>query len=117
MTLTVCLMASEAAPLSKTGGLADVSSALTKYLHAAGHDVRLFTPLYSSIDRARFPMRPLEGLQNIDIAVGPHRYVMSVMTTQMPGSAASIYLLDCPDLYSRATLYTADPDEHQRFLA
>jgi len=45
MTLTVCLMASEAAPLSKTGGLADVSSALTKYLHAAGHDVRLFTPL------------------------------------------------------------------------
>src|SRR5438128_2078908 len=35
MTLTVCLLASEAAPLSKTGGLADVSSALTKYLHAA----------------------------------------------------------------------------------
>src|SRR6266404_3792005 len=41
MTLTVCLMASEAAPLSKTGGLADVSSALTKYLHAAGPDARL----------------------------------------------------------------------------
>ena len=117
MTLTVCLLASEAAPLSKTGGLADVSSALTKYLHAAGHDVRLFTPLYSSIDRARFPMRPLEGLQNIDIAVGPHRYVMSVMTTKIPGSAASIYLLDCPALYSRAPLYTADPDEHLRFLA
>jgi starch synthase len=117
MTLTVCLMASEAAPLSKTGGLADVSSALTKYLHAAGHDVRLFTPLYSSIDRGKFPMRPVEGLQNMDVAVGSHHYVMSVMTTQMPGSAASIYLLDCPALYSRATLYTADPDEHLRFLA
>ena len=117
MTLTVCLMASEAAPLSKTGGLADVSSALTKYLHAAGHDVRLFTPLYSSIDRTKFPMRPVEGLQNMGVAVGPHRYVMSVMTTPMPGSAASIYLLDCPSLYSRATLYTAEPDEHLRFLA
>jgi starch synthase len=117
MTLTVCLMASEAAPLSKTGGLADVSSALTKYLHAAGHDVRLFTPAYSLIDRGKFPMRPLEGLQNIDIAVGPHHYLMSVMTTQMPGSAATIYLLDCPALYSRPTLYTADPDEHLRFLA
>src|SRR5882724_1272331 len=117
MTLTVCLMASEAAPLSKTGGLADVSSALTKYLHAAGHDVRLFTPLYSSIDRGKFPMRPVEGLQNMDVAVGPHRYVMSVKTTQMPGSGAAIYLLDCPALYSRATLYTADPDEHLRFLA
>jgi starch synthase len=39
------------------------------------------------------------------------------MTTPMPGSAASIYLLDCPALYARATLYTAEPDEHLRFLA
>ncbi len=57
MSLSVCLLASEAAPLSKTGGLADVSAALTKYLHGAGHDVRLFTPLYSSIDRGRFALR------------------------------------------------------------
>ncbi len=117
MTLTVCLLASEAAPLSKTGGLADVSSALTKYLHANGHDVRLFTPLYSSIDRSRFPMSPVDGLQNMEIGIGHHRYVISVMTTPMPGSGASIYLIDCPALYSRPTLYTADPDEHLRFLA
>jgi starch synthase len=117
MTLSVCLLASEATPFSKTGGLADVSSALTKYLHSAGHDVRLFTPLYSSIKRDKFPMAPVEGMQNMDIAVGPHRYVMSVMTTQMPGSTAQIYLLDCPALFARSTLYTADPDEHLRFLA
>src|ERR1700744_1251907 len=101
MTLTVCLIASEAAPLSKTGGLADVSAALTKYLHSAGHDVRLFTPLYSSIDRAKFPMQPVEGLQDFTVEVGPHRYVMSVMSTPMPGSRASIYLIDCPSLYHR----------------
>ena len=94
-----------------------MSSALTKYLHAAGHDVRLFTPLYSSIKRDRFPMHPVDGMQNMDIAVGPHRYVMSVLTTRMPGSSASIYLIDCPALYSRATLYTEDADEHLRFLA
>ena len=117
MTLTVCLLASEVAPLSKTGGLADVSSALTKFLHAAGHDVRLFAPLYSSIDRVKFPMRPVDGLQNMEVGVGIHRYLMSVMTTQLPGSTAQIYLIDCPSLYSRATLYTADPDEHLRFLA
>ena len=117
MKLTVCLLASEAAPFSKTGGLADVCAALTKYLHAAGHDARLFTPLYSSIDRGRFPMRPVEGLQNIEILVGPHRYLVSVMTTKMPGSAASVYLIDCPVLFARPTLYTADPDEHLRFLA
>lgn len=117
MSLTVCLLASEAAPLSKTGGLADVSSALTKYLHAAGHDVRLFTPLYSSIKRSKFPMQPVEGMQNMDVGVGEHSYVMSVMTTRMPGSTALIYLIDCPALFSRPTLYTTDADEHLRFLA
>jgi starch synthase len=117
MSLSVCLLASEATPFSKTGGLADVSSALTKYLHASGHDVRLFTPLYSAINRDKFPMSPVAGLQNVDVAVGLHRYVMSVMTTRMPGSAADIYLIDCPALYHRSALYTADPDEHLRFLA
>src|SRR5450756_322993 len=117
MNLNVCLLASECAPLSKTGGLADVSAALTKYLHAAGHDVRLFTPLYSSINREKFPMVPLEGLQNMGVDVGPHHYVVSIMTTQLPGSTASIYLIDCPALFARAALYTADADEHLRFLA
>ena len=117
MNLTVCLLASEAAPLSKTGGLADVSAALTKYLHAAGHDVRLFSPLYSSIDRNRFPTQPVEGLQNLPVDVGAHRYVVSVLTTRLPGSAAPVYLIDCPVLFARPTLYTADPDEHLRFLA
>src|SRR5947209_4820775 len=117
MSLTVCLLASEAAPLSKTGGLADVSAALTKYLHAAGHDVRLFTPLYSSINRSKFPIQPVEGLQNMDVGVGLHSYVMSVMSTTLPGSNATVYLIDCPPLFSRETLYTADPDEHLRFLA
>jgi starch synthase len=117
MTLTVCLIASEAAPLSKTGGLADVSAALTKYLHAEGHDVRLFTPLYSSIDRGKFPMQPVPGLQDFSVEVGPHRYLVSVMTTQMPASGASVYLIDCPALFHRPTLYTASADEHLRFLA
>jgi len=116
MKLSVCLFASEAAPLSKTGGLADVSAALTKYLHASGHDVRLFTPLYASIDRARYPMQFVEGLQDIALDVGLHRYVFSVKTTQLPGSAAFVYLIDCPALFVRPTLYTTDPDEHLRFL-
>jgi starch synthase len=117
MKLTVCLLASEAAPLSKTGGLADVSAALTKYLHATGHDVRLFTPLYKSIDRAKFNARPLQTLQNFEVPVGSHRFTFSALTTHLPGSAAPVYLLDCPALFERATLYTTDPDEHLRFLA
>ena len=117
MKLTVCLLASEAAPLSKTGGLADVSAALTKYLHSVGHDVRLFTPLYKSIDRVKIGAQQLEGLQSFEVPVGPHRYLFSVLLAQLPGSTAPVYLLDCPALFARATLYTMDVDEHLRFLA
>jgi len=117
MNFRVCLLAAEVAPLSKTGGLADVAGALAKYLAAGGHDVRLFTPLYASIDRAKFPVRPVEGLQHVPLQVGPHRYVFSVVTTRLPDSDALVYLIDCPVLYARPVIYTTDPDEHLRFLA
>ena len=117
MNLSVCLLASEVTPLSKTGGLADVSAALAKYLHDAGHDVRLFTPLYSSIDRTRLSLTPIDGLQNLELSLGSHRYRISVLTSALPRSSAPVYLIDCPELYARKSLYTADPDEHLRFLA
>jgi starch synthase len=117
MNSSVCLLCAEVAPLSKTGGLADVAGALAKYLTTTGHDVRLFTPLYASIDRTRFRIRPLDWLQNVPLQVGPHHYVFSVVTTPLPGSDALVYLIDCPVLYGRPAIYTTDPDEHLRFLA
>ena len=117
MNFSVCLLSAEVAPFSKTGGLADVAGALAKYLAAGAHDVRLFTPLYASIDHGTFPMQPVDGLQHVPLQVGPHRYVFSVVTTQLPGSKALVYLIDCPVLYARPVIYTTDPDEHLRFLA
>jgi starch synthase len=117
MNLPVCLLASEVAPLSKTGGLGDVSAALTKYLHAAGHDVRLFTPFYSSIDRTKLEIRPVQGLQNLDLQLGSHAFRFSVFSSELPRSTARVFLIECPELFARSALYTADPDEHLRFLA
>jgi starch synthase len=113
--LAICLLASEVEPLSKTGGLADVTGALGKYLHGVGHDVRLFTPCYASIDRAAFAIEPVADLARIPLALGPHSYVFSVLRAVLPGGAPA-YLIDCPALYARPTLYTTDPDEHLRFL-
>ncbi len=114
--LAICLLASEAEPLSKTGELADVAGALAKYLHAVGHDVRLFTPGYSSIDRAAWAARALAGLTDLTLDVLAQRYVFSVLQVQLPGGAPA-YLIDCPALYARGTLYTGDADKHVRFLA
>lgn len=117
MSLSIALLASEVTPLFKTGGLADVVGALAEGLHTAGHDTRVFAPLYASIDRERFTPRRLEALSDIALTVGPHRYSFSVAQVQLPGSGVPMYLIDCPALYARPTLYTADPDEHIRFLA
>jgi len=116
MSLRVCFVCSEATPLAKTGGLADVSSALTKYLHGAGHDVRLFMPFYKQIQREKLTTRPVESLQRVPVQLGPHRYEFSVIEAGLPGSKASVYLIECPALYERSVLYTTDWDEHLRFL-
>jgi starch synthase len=114
--LAVCLLASEVAPLSKTGGLADVAGALAKILAAQGHDVRLFTPAYASVDRAACGARAVPQLQKLRVSVGDKAFAFVVLKGRLPGGAP-VYLIDCPPLFARATLYTSDPDEHVRFLA
>src|SRR5579862_3289522 len=116
MPLRICFVAAETAPFAKAGGLADVAGALGKYLHAAGHDIRLFLPLYASIRGANIPLEPVASLQNLTLQLGPYQYVFSVATTPLPNSTARVYLIDCPACYDRPTIYTADPDEHRRFL-
>jgi starch synthase len=117
MPVRICAIASEAAPFAKTGGLADVTAALTKYLHAHGHDIRLFTPLYSAIDRASCELTLAPRLTGLTISIGPHQYQYSVYTAALPGSQAQVYLIDCPALYARDAIYSFAPDEHLRFIA
>jgi starch synthase len=113
----ICAIASEVAPFAKTGGLADVAAALTKYLHGRGHDVRLFMPLYAAIDRDRFALTPAPRLTGLALSIGAHHYQYSVFTAVLPGSQAQVYLIDCPPLYARDDIYSWAPDEHLRFLA
>jgi starch synthase len=116
MPLRICFATAEMSPFAKAGGLADVSGALVKYLHADGHDIRLVMPAYSSISRKGLDIRPLDILQNMWVQLGPYRYAFSVLTAQLPGSQATIYLIDCPEAFHRGSLYTTSADEHRRFL-
>ncbi len=68
----ICAIASEVAPFAKTGGLADVTGALTKYLHAQGHDIRLFMPLYAAVDRSRFTLTPVPQLRELTLQIGAY---------------------------------------------
>jgi starch synthase len=116
MPLRICFAAAELAPLAKAGGLADVTAALVKYLHAAGHDVRLFMPAYSHMQREGLEIYPVDFLQNVPLQLGAYAYEFSVLTAKVPGTQAFVYLIDCPACYDRGVIYSLDPDEHRRFL-
>jgi starch synthase len=113
--LKICYAASEVAPFAKTGGLADVSAALPRQLHRTGHDVRVFMPLYSTIDRTGHDFHRVDFAQNVEVRLGWKTYAFSLWTAPLPGSGPAVYFVDCPELYLRPEIYTSDSDEPQRF--
>jgi starch synthase len=111
--VNILYVASEVARYAKTGGLADVSAALPRYLRRAGHDVRLFMPYYSRVDDTGATLEVV--LRDIEIRLGNHRYEVAIVRAERPGDAP-VHLVHCPALYHRASIYSNDADEHLRFL-
>jgi starch synthase len=111
--VNILYVTSEVARYAKTGGLADVSAALPRYLIAAGHDVRVFMPYYSRLDETGAAFEIVA--RGIDVRLGDQRYDVSIVRAQRAGDAP-VFLVHCPAVFHRAGLYTNDPDEHRRFL-
>ncbi len=109
----VLMVASEATPMAKTGGLADVAGALAAALGALGHEAAILMPRYRGV--------PLENARRVydDLRVwfGPDCYTCTLYLAVERG--VPYYLADCPALYDREGLYgdaTGDfPDNHIRF--
>ncbi len=108
--------ASEAYPLIKTGGLADVASGLPAALAALGCDVRIVLPAYpEALEGAEAKG---EGLALGDpLGTGETRLIPA----RMPDSGVPVLLVDCPALFDRPGGPYADaegnawPDAHRRF--
>lgn len=121
--LRIACACAELVPFSKTGGLGDVTSALSGVLHRAGHDVQVFSPFYSSVETVGRTFTPVEELQDLELTLGDRLYAYTVFRTPLPGSGdpqrgiddLDIHLIHCPDLYQRGAIYTEDPDEPIRF--
>jgi starch synthase len=104
--LRVLMIASEAQPFSKTGGLADVATALPKALAALGHDVTVITPRYRGV---------IDGplATTVPIEVAGHRFSTRLMEAPLDEGASlgvgsgrrRVLLLDCPELYDRDGIY------------
>jgi starch synthase len=113
--MKICYVASEVVPFAKTGGLADVSGALPKYVAAAGHDVRVVMPAYKSIDWLKHGIAMLPGMENLSVELGGVRVPFGVASTTLPGSSVPVYLIDAPRFYHRDAIYTDGEDEYLRF--
>ena len=113
--MRICLVAAEVAPFAKTGGLGDVTAALARYLHRAGHDVRVFLPRYSSIDDAGYEIGSVDFLRDVPVEMGSGTIRFSGAWTGLPDTDLNVYLVDCPVLYDRDGIYRNDGDEHVRF--
>ena len=95
--LRILMVVSEAQPFSKTGGLADVATALPKALGRLGHDVTVVTPRYRGIKAGTV-------VGSVAIEIASHRFRADLHEVAL-GPGARVLLVDCPELYDRAGIY------------
>ena len=118
--MNILYATSEAAPLIKTGGLADVSGALPAALRKIGIDCRILMPGYPTVMFKLESTRQVAKFDHLLDAAGrplPARLLLS----SMPGSETPIYILDAPRAFARSGGPYADidgldyPDNAHRF--
>jgi starch synthase len=101
----ILMVASEAVPYAKTGGLADMVSALSIALVRLGHEVKIVMPRYYSIDRSKLEQLP--GAMGVPVGGGEEW--SAVYTTVMPGTPAKkpidVYFIDHEIFFGRDGIY------------
>ncbi|HZO72349.1 MAG TPA: glycogen/starch synthase [Ktedonobacteraceae bacterium] len=113
----ILLVATEAAPFAKEGGVGDVIGSLPKDLAALGHDVRVFLPRYGTIDPRIWGIEPTGVV--LTIPMNGVNYTLSILQTMLPDSQVTVYLLDQDEFFARhQRLYLGNEerDEQRRFL-
>ncbi len=103
--LRVLMIASEVAPFSKTGGLADVTAALPRALAREGHDVTVVTPRYQGITAGQWRAEVQASMAGVTLAAG--------LFEEPLGPGARALFVDCPPLYQRAGLYNSGQVDYQ----
>jgi len=95
--LRIAMVATEAAPFAKEGGVADVMGSLPKDLAALGHEVCVFIPRYGAIDPNKFEME----LTNIVhwVPLGGAFFQVRLWRTTLPGSTVQVYLLENEEFF------------------
>ncbi len=120
--LDLVIVTTEILPFSKVGGLADVMGARPDELDSLGARVRVVTPLYSSVDRARWGIELERSIPALEVPVAGRTERFRVHSTLKPGTKVKVYFLENERFYARPGIYTvpetgkAFPDEDERTI-
>ncbi|MCF6268153.1 MAG: glycogen synthase GlgA [Melioribacteraceae bacterium] len=121
----ILFVTSEVVPFVKTGGLADVSSALPQKLQELGHQVRIVVPKYGSIDERKYKIHEVVRLKDLTTTIGKKEVVYSLRSSFLIGSKArvQIYFLDNKEYFGKRHSLYSDPltrkqykDNDERFI-
>lgn len=102
------MVASEATPFAKTGGLADVLGALPPALTHLGEEVAVVLPRHRQLE-AYGAQRIWEVMR---LSVGPFHYRVAI--DQVVRDGVRYLFVDCPEMFDRPGLY-GEPDDHIRY--
>jgi starch synthase len=116
--MNILFASSEAHPLIKTGGLADVAGSLPRAIRNQRHDIRLVIPAYQSVLKQveKFFLVAHLDLEGVSQPV-------RILAGRLPGSTVTVYLVDSPEHFDRpGNPYTMKqgavwPDNAERFTA
>jgi len=98
----VLFTTSEAVPYAKTGGLADVSGALPRFLEEAGAEVKSVLPFYRQVRETKKKFKPVAGGRLIKYTLGPNNLEFSLLTD---GKTPETIFVKNDKLYDRTDLY------------
>jgi starch synthase len=108
--MKILMVASEVVPYAKTGGLADMVSALSLALAGMGHEIRIFLPRYYCIDRSK--LKAVEGA--LGVPMGGGEEWCAVYTDTLPGSPPKnpvrVYFMDHENFFGRDGIYGTPPE-------
>jgi starch synthase len=110
--MDILFVSPEVAPFSKAGAVADVASALPKALRALGHNVRVLSLRYGSVDTTQNALA--RRLAKIAVPLGPNETVQAEVYEARLPSGVHVTLLNAPGLTDREKIYGGD-DEARLF--
>ncbi len=101
--MNILLVATEAAPFAKSGGLADVVSALAMEWKKKGHRPIIIIPKYKSIDVEKYGFKPTH--LTLIVSMGYWTEYATLWKGCLPNSEAEIYLLENNTYFHRNGMY------------